>query len=144
MVIHALLLPYDDDRFALRSPFDRDFVEALKLAIPAPYREWSAEKKTWYIHEEYDETLIHVVESRGGKVIDKRPQGAALAVIPGPLQAACTLLCVSPDAPLTVAEAAFKALARRHHPDVGGDTEMMQRLNNALATFKAFTEEGSF
>jgi hypothetical protein len=38
----------------------------------------------------------------------------------------------------------LKALAKRHHPDVGGDTEMMQRLNNALATFKSFTEEGPF
>jgi hypothetical protein len=43
-----------------------------------------------------------------------------------------------------VAQAAFKALARRHHPDIGGDTEMMQRLNNALATFKSFTEEVPF
>jgi hypothetical protein len=54
------------------------------------------------------------------------------------------VLCVSPDAPLSVAAAALKALAKRHHPDVGGDTEMMQRLNNALATFKSFTEEGPF
>ena len=144
MVINALVLPHDDERFALRTAFDRDFVEALKLAIPAPYREWSPEKKTWYIHQEYDEMLIDLVGSRGGRVIDKRPVTAGVAVIPGPLQAACTLLCVSPDAPLSVAEAAYKALAKRHHPDVGGDTEMMQRLNNALATFKAFSEEGPF
>lgn len=144
MAIHALLLPCDDERFALRTPFDRDFVDALKLAIPAPCREWDALKKAWYIHQEYDDILIDFVESRGGKVIDKRPQVVTPAVIPGPLQEACTLLFVTPDAPISVAEAAFKALARRHHPDVGGDTETMQRLNNALATFKAFTEEGPF
>jgi len=140
MVIHGLLLPYDDERFALRTPFDRDFVEALKLAIPAPYREWSPEKKTWYISQEYDVVLIDIIVSRGGRVLDKRPVTVGAVVIPGPLQDACTLLCVSPDAPISVAEAALKALAKRHHPDVGGDTEMMQRLNNALATFKAFTE----
>jgi hypothetical protein len=39
MAINALVLPHDDERFALKTPFDRDFVEALKLAIPAPYRE---------------------------------------------------------------------------------------------------------
>jgi hypothetical protein len=144
MAINALLLPHDDDRFALRTAFDRDFVEALKLAIPAPYREWSPEKKTWYIHQEYDTTLTDLVESRGGRVMDKRPVTALAAVIPGPLREACALLCVSPDAPISVAEAAFKAQAKRHHPDVGGDTEMMQRLNNALATFKSFTEEAPF
>ena len=144
MAINALFLPYDDERFALRTPFDRDFVEALKLAIPAPYREWDAAKKAWYIHQEYDTTLIDLVASRGGQVIDKRPQVVTAAVIPGPLQEACTLLCVTSDAPLSVAQAAFKALARRHHPDIGGDTEMMQRLNNALATFKSFTEEVPF
>ena len=41
---------------------------------------------------------------------------------------------------LAMAEASFKALAKRHHPDVGGDTALFQRLNAALATFKAFTE----
>ena len=144
MAIYALLLPHDDERFALKTPYNQTFVEALKLAIPAPYREWSPEKKAWYIHQEYDETLVDLVESRGGRVSDKRPPVATTASIPGPLQEACTLLCVTPDAPISVAEAALKALARRHHPDVGGDTEMMQRLNNALATFKAFTDEGPF
>jgi hypothetical protein len=133
-------MPHDNDRFALKTPFDRDFVEALKLAVPAPYREWSPEKKTWYIDHAYDETVIHLVESRGGRVSDKRPQVAATAVIPGPLQEACTLLYVTPDAPLYVAEAAFKSLAKKHHPDVGGDTETMQRINHAWDTFKAFTE----
>jgi hypothetical protein len=144
MAINALLLPHDDERFALRTVFDRDFIEALKWAIPAPYREWDPARKAWYVHHDYDTTLIDLVESRGGRVLDKRPVTAEATVIPGPLQAACTLLCVSPEAPISVAEAAFKALAKRHHPDVGGDTEMMQRLNNALATFKSFTEEGPF
>jgi hypothetical protein len=144
MAINALLLPHDDERFALKTPYDKDFVEALKCMIPASSREWSPERKTWYIDQTYDETVVDLITSGGGRVLDKRPVLAAAPVIPGPLQEACTLLCVTPEAPLSVAEAAFKAQARRHHPDVGGDTEMMQRLNNALATFKAFTEEGPF
>ena len=86
MAINALLLPYDDERFALRTAFDRDFVDALKWAIPAPYREWSPEKKTWYVHQEYDTTLIDLIESRGGRVLDKRPVTAGAAVIPDPWQ----------------------------------------------------------
>jgi hypothetical protein len=140
MGINALLLPHDDIRFILRTVYDAAFVEALKIAIPPAYREWDASKKAWYIWQDWDETVIQLVKDQGGHVIDKRPQVAPAAVVPRPLQDACTLLCVTPDAPLSVAEAAFKALARLHHPDVGGDTRMMQQLNDALATFKSFTE----
>jgi hypothetical protein len=96
--------------------------------------------ENWLISQDYDEAVIRLVENQGGQVSDKRPQVAPAAVVPRPLQDACVLLCVTPDAPLSVAEAAFKALARIHHPDVGGDTQTMQRLNDALATFKSFTE----
>lgn len=41
-------------------------------------------------------------------------------------------LGVLPDAPLEVAEAAYKALARRAHPDAGGSTIDMQQLNAAI------------
>lgn len=42
------------------------------------------------------------------------------------------LLHVAPDAPLTVCDAAYRALARQAHPDQGGDTLTMQRLNGAI------------
>jgi DnaJ-domain-containing protein 1 len=40
-------------------------------------------------------------------------------------------LGVRPDAPREVIEAAHKALARTHHPDRGGKTADMQRINAA-------------
>ena len=42
------------------------------------------------------------------------------------------LLGVRPDAPLEVAEASYRALARARHPDQGGSTEAMQELNDAI------------
>jgi len=42
------------------------------------------------------------------------------------------VLHVANDAPLEVCEAAYKALVRKHHPDLGGDTATMQRLNAAI------------
>lgn len=42
------------------------------------------------------------------------------------------VLGLNPGAPLIVAEAAYKALARRAHPDAGGSTERMQLLNAAI------------
>jgi hypothetical protein len=41
-------------------------------------------------------------------------------------------------APLKVVEAAYRALAGIHHPDVGGDTRRMQDINLAYEKVKQF------
>ena len=46
------------------------------------------------------------------------------------------VLGVRPDAPLEVIEASHKALAKSHHPDVGGSDEAMKELNSALEKIK--------
>lgn len=42
------------------------------------------------------------------------------------------VLHLSPDAPLVVAEAVYRTLAKQAHPDAGGSTDQMQRLNAAI------------
>lgn len=42
-------------------------------------------------------------------------------------------LHIANDAPLAVAEAAYKTLAKLYHPDVGGNAETMKALNAAIA-----------
>lgn len=47
------------------------------------------------------------------------------------------VLGVMPDAPIEVIEAAYRALAKKHHPDRGtGDTAKMQEINQAYARIK--------
>jgi hypothetical protein len=41
-------------------------------------------------------------------------------------------LHISPDAPLEVAEAAYRALSKRAHPDYGGSHDTMKALNRAI------------
>lgn len=41
------------------------------------------------------------------------------------------VLYVTEDAPAAVVQAAYRALARIHHPDVGGDAEAMKTINAA-------------
>ena len=53
------------------------------------------------------------------------------------LDRAHAALHLAPGAPLPVVRAAYRALAARHHPDVGGDPEAMRRLNAAYATLRA-------
>lgn len=47
-----------------------------------------------------------------------------------------TVLYLYPGAPLIVAEAAYKALARLAHPDAGGSEDVMASLNEAIAAIR--------
>ena len=45
---------------------------------------------------------------------------------------AVAALCVAPNAPLAVAEAAYRVLSKNAHPDAGGSVAAMARLNAAI------------
>lgn len=63
---------------------------------------------------------------------DSKPSPGPLPKIP-PHYA---MLHLAPDAPLAVCEASYRALARTAHPDQGGSTAQMQRLNLAIETIR--------
>ena len=46
-------------------------------------------------------------------------------------QHACATLFVTPGAPFEVIQGAYRALAKLHHPDLGGDDKMMRLVNTA-------------
>ena len=135
----------DDGRLALKSRYDAGLVDVIKHCIPSLDRTWDTVAKTWYLTPEWGDGLIEALRERGMTVTDMRPPlpppttGGALPV-GAALQAACEVLHITPDAPVAVAEASFKALAKQYHPDVGGDTATFQQLNEALSIFKAWNE----
>jgi hypothetical protein len=49
----------------------------------------------------------------------------------GPLSGDYATLCLQDNAPIAVVHAVYKALVVMHHPDRGGDTATMQRINAA-------------
>src|SRR5262245_40962199 len=140
MAVAAVLLVGADDRLALKSPFNPELVAALKDAIPYSYREWDAASKVRRIDPDWADVVLQALGAIGVNVVDKRPPVTPPTAVAPALHEACRRLCIVPEAPVEVAEAAYKALARLHHPDVGGSTEMMQELNDAIQTFKAFNE----
>jgi hypothetical protein len=135
----------DDGRLALKARYDPGLVDVIKTMIPSYDRTWDTVAKTWYLASEWGDGLIERLRELGMIVTDRRPPpsppatAVALAVPPA-LHEACVALHITPDAPVAVAEASFKALAKRYHPDVGGDTAIFQQLNDAIRVFKAFNE----
>jgi hypothetical protein len=133
----------DDGRLALKCRYDPALVDVIKTMIPSYDRTWDTVAKTWYLASEWGDGLIERLRELGMIVTDRRPpppSTTAPTVVSPALHEACLALYITPDAPVVVAEASFKALAKQHHPDVGGDTATFQALNDALQTFKAFNE----
>jgi hypothetical protein len=138
----VLLSPNADGRLRVRFSYNATLVELLKETVPSCDRAYDPASKTWTLEADWGDAVKAAFLAQGVAVSDARPPPAAtlpVAVSPR-LHEACQVLCVQPDAPVEVAEAAYKALARRRHPDAGGSTEAMQVLNDAIQTFKAFTE----
>jgi hypothetical protein len=50
--------------------------------------------------------------------------------------AACRLLHLAEGAPVHVAEAAFRAMAKAAHPDAGGSNEAMALVNSAIEVIR--------
>lgn len=42
------------------------------------------------------------------------------------------VLMILPDSPIEVAEAVFRSLAKKHHPDTGGSMKTFKELNDAI------------
>jgi hypothetical protein len=77
----------------------------------------------------------HVEALRGQErwgVADLRQAFAGHVALPAP-DPWWAVLGVARDAPIGVITAAFRALARDAHPDVGGDRAAWDRLNEAVA-----------
>jgi DnaJ-class molecular chaperone len=67
---------------------------------------------------------------RGERVEDETP------VSPRDIDLAYKMMGVSPSSPWPDVERAFRAKAKLHHPDHGGDDDVMRALNDAYSLIK--------
>lgn len=100
-------------------------IETLKAMVPARSRKWNAYDKEWWFREEFGEPVYHLCVSRG------------LAVaLPGDtpqihdFEQAAAAMYLLPNAPSGLVRAVYRYLSKELHPDRGGSTAEMQRLNH--------------
>ncbi len=139
----------NDFTIRLRSE-DRDgfhaAIESLKSYIDASCRSFDPQTKKWHVDEVASDclhdwvgyctiTLGAQIEWFGARRSEQKrtqqPPREPRTSQPPKMLEACKILCITPDAPAPVVKAAYRALAQLHHPDAGGKTEMMQRINAA-------------
>lgn len=115
-------------------------VAALKQNIPARERRWDGNGKRWLFKDNWIEVAADIL--RVHRLIvdhDDAPGEDARAPVSAPpsrVLAAYERLHLLPSAPPEVVAAAYRALAKRTHPDRGGDTTVMQQLNAAYALIR--------
>lgn len=109
----------------LECGYNPDFVSALKNSIPSKKRYYDAGDQTWYVvADQYEKLAILLDRYFDDTILINFPAQTADSD-------AWTQLWLVEGAPLEVIRAAYKALALLHHPDKGGDPEVMTRVNVA-------------
>lgn len=110
--------------------YSADIVAELKAVIPPFARSYNGQTRTWTVAAGFAWLGVNILKkwfgTAGVAVIDHKP--------PTPIRQSdphYSTLYVMPNAPACVVEAAYRALAKEHHPDRGGSTATMQRINDA-------------
>ena len=111
------------------------FLAEFKNAIPQRDRKWSPATREWFLRANVIGAVESLLIAHGIEIIIETTGG------PAPTQGldrarAAAVLFVTTDAPPDVVTAAYRALAKQYHPDRGGSTEQMQRLNAALEVLR--------
>ncbi len=122
--------------YRVEFPFDRDVVDSIKSIVPAHSRQYDPDEKCWYISPAYRDVIQELLEA---VFIEVEMDSERTTYTPPSDRAPRTefhVLHLRESAPPELVEAAFRCLARIHHPDRGGDTATMQAINSAYAALK--------
>jgi len=121
------------------------FLATVKAGVrPHNRRKYDPEEQVWLVHWHWLPQVVgwarlhydHVDYSALPTEWQLRAAGASLR--DGPLELATgtqspyAALYVTEDAPDEVVQAAYRALAKKHHPDVGGDADSFRRIREAF------------
>ncbi len=122
-----------------------DAIDTLKRSVPPNLREFEPDSKTWFVSTAgrtyLDAWLGHMSVAHSASVewlsTDETSSDTHERAHPPAKVDAYTTLYLLPDAPVEVVRAAYKALAIKHHPDLGGDVRAMQNINAAYKQLAA-------
>lgn len=131
------------DHVKIRMPYDAAAVQYIKDTVPYEYREWDPILKLWTVDDPYAPDICEYLTHRWpgafthdyGSKEKTAGQEQKRQTFHREAQRPISerrVLFVTDDAPDCVVDAAYKALSRLYHPDLGGDVVKMQALNAAM------------
>jgi len=122
--------------------YDPDLIACLKDEIPRGYRKWVPESKVWQISGDYWGIAAGILTSFGYTLRDadtRRWQQETKAHTNDDTDA-LRILHLTEGAPPELIVAAYRVLAKIHHPDRGGGNDDMVRINLAYERLRAKTK----
>lgn len=123
--VASLRLADNDVFIIVEAPYDAGFTETLKSSIPQKKRLWDANDKAWFVVKDQLDKLTHILDQYYDEVI----------LLGFPQQSIATdawgKLYLTQGAPIEVIQAVYRVLAKKYHPDLGGDVEKMKQINAA-------------
>jgi len=143
----------------LLTPYLKEFVECLKEAIPYRSLRWEPDTKSWVVKHPYINDALEVASEFYERMDELRLADGQAEPSPSASSSASshdTIECVRrvrevyreeavlhllPNAPLEVIVAAYRAMAKLVHPDLGGSHEHMKAVNGAYETLRRLAEE---
>lgn len=133
----------------LQTPYDANFIADLKSHIPYGGRAWDPQRKVWVIQALYEQDLFTLLAGWNAQIDDARIPGQQATMpgtadaMPPDLVAAFATLYLAHHAPLIVAEAVYKFLAQKLHPDKGGDAHAFSAIAGAIDTIRKYVKAPS-
>lgn len=127
MALKAVILR-QDGKILLQTGFNVLLVKLL-YTLPEKERAYRDENRTWYIDRKHEQTVVSWLQRFGYLITDVDqavPAGDDSFAVLGLLPTALPEVC----------EAAYKALCKISHPDVGGNSEVMKQINAAYDKIK--------
>lgn len=109
--------PGEGDFYKVTRPHAQ-VVKALKTVVPPLYRYFK--DTSWYVHKDYLDGIVQLAEKH--QKVDR---------VNISLEQAYSVLYLTTQAPMTIVSTVWKALAKEHHPDRGGDPEEFKKITQA-------------
>lgn len=116
----------------LRADFCREAVDAWKARIPGKYRRWDPEQKLWKFDPSVAPELEAILKEHGYviNIVEQQAQQIVVQESTDQYKAFIDAL------PVAVLKQAYRQACIELHPDHGGSTEAMARLNAAWSVLK--------
>ncbi len=129
----------DSGWVTLRFPYCAGAVSKIKADIPGRQRFWDNSTYTWGVSKAWFHTLEAILKrclprerwhfsAEAERLLGRGQRPSAPTANTDPYKS----LYLIPSAPKQVISAAYYALAKMHHPDIGGSRDTMAAINGAF------------
>jgi DnaJ domain len=129
--IYELEQEYAPWRWALSFDYSPAMVAAIKDRIPSRQRKWVPDLKQWWFQATAQSSMLALCFFYCQDVQHVQSNGDIAPTLPAETVEAYHTLHLLPTAPTELVKASYRVLSKIHHPDKGGTTRTMQRVNEA-------------